>query len=59
MNTHRAIIETSVPPSMELIAAGPLGFCQAVLANWVTLKPLGEFESALIVEIVETGVNHD
>ena len=44
-----------MPPSMELIAAGPLGFCQGVLANWVTLKPLGEFESALIVEIVETG----
>jgi len=52
MNTHRAVIESSVPPMLNLIAAGPQDFCEETLAQWVREHPLGEFESALVMKVV-------
>lgn len=49
--THRAVIETSVPPGMEVIAAGDLGFCERSLSDWVASHPLGEYERGLIMEV--------
>lgn len=56
MNTHRALIETSVPPSLELIAAGNEDFCREHLSRWrAKYRPHGldEYEVALIVEVKE------
>jgi hypothetical protein len=52
MNTHRAVIESSVPPSMDLIASGPKAFCEGALGDWVAKHPLGEFETPAILEVV-------
>lgn len=54
MNTHRAVIESSVPPMLNLIAAGPSAeFCQFHLDVWLENHPLGEFDTALILEVKE------
>lgn len=53
MNTHRAVIESSAPPSLQLIAAGPKEFCAVQLTKWVEAHPLGEFDDALILEVTE------
>lgn len=52
-NTHRGVIETSAPPSMELIVAGTRAQCEEHLANWIAKHPLGEFDEALVLEVVE------
>ena len=51
MNTHRAVIETSVPPKLHPIAAGPKDFCEEYLAKWIESHPLGEFETALVLAV--------
>jgi hypothetical protein len=54
MNTHRAIIETSVPPTLLLIAAGDQDFCEKQLADWMAKRRphgLDEFEFGLIVKV--------
>lgn len=53
-NTHRAVIETSVPPGMEIVGAGSQEFCEAALAAWVRDHPLGEYETPLILEVITT-----
>lgn len=55
MNTHRAVIECSVPPTMVLIAAGPLEHCEKHLSDWVSKHPLAEFETALVLAVVKEG----
>lgn len=50
-NTHRAVIETSAPPAMQPIAAGPKDFCEHYLAKWVEAHPLGEFDTALVLAV--------
>lgn len=55
MNTHRAVIETSVPPSIYPIAAGPQDFCEKYLATYIENHPLGEFDNGLVLEVVELG----
>lgn len=52
-NTHRAVIEGSCPPSMDIIAAGPIEFCQQRLADWTATHPLGEFDTPRILEVIE------
>lgn len=51
MNTHRAAIESSVPPSLLLVGAGPKEFCEECLAKWIATHPLGEFETGRILEV--------
>lgn len=62
-NTHRAVIETSVPPSMELIASGPLEMCRTALASWLEKYPLPEFGTGRIVEVITdatpTAISYD
>lgn len=53
-NTHRAVIEGSVPPFMTLIAAGGEEFCSDALAAWIVEHPLNEFETALVLEVTAT-----
>lgn len=53
-NTHRAVIETSVPPGMTLIAAGGKEFCSDALDGWIADHPLGEFEIGLVLEVAHT-----
>lgn len=48
-NTHMAVIATSVPPSLDLIAAGPEAHCVEGLALWLEKHPLQEFQVAEIV----------
>ena len=48
-NTHYAVVATSVPPSMTIIAHGPEDFCRTALDRWVEGHPLGEFETAEIL----------
>lgn len=50
-NTHRAVIESSVPPSLLLVGAGPKDFCEDYLAKWISTHTLGEFETGLILEV--------
>lgn len=52
MNTHRAVIESSVPPMLTLIARGPQDFCEDTLAQWIKAHPLGEFETAVVMQVV-------
>jgi hypothetical protein len=52
-NTHRAVIETSVPPSLELVGAGPKEFCWEALERWTALHPLQEFQTALVLEVCD------
>lgn len=53
-NTHRAVIERSVPPGMTLIASGPKAFCTTSLQSWVADHPLGEFDTAVVLEVTDT-----
>lgn len=48
MNTHRAVIESSVPPMLSLIASGSRDFCIEMLASWISGHPLDEFEEGRI-----------
>lgn len=57
-NTHRALIETSVPPGMQLIAAGDKRFCETQLEVWMGAnRPNGldEYETALVVKVEKGG----
>jgi hypothetical protein len=38
---------------MELIAAGTKEQCEQHLATWVAKHPLGEFDEALVLEVVQ------
>lgn len=51
MNTHRAVIESSVPPMLELIASGPEAFCRGALGDWIAKHPLGEFEEGRVLQV--------
>jgi len=51
-NTHRAVIETSVPPGLTLVAAGPREFCEGALTTWIDKYPLGEYDEARIYAVV-------
>lgn len=53
-NTHRAIVETSVPPGVELIGAGSQAFCGEALRDWLEENPLGQYQIAHVVEVVGT-----
>lgn len=53
-NTHRAVISSSVPPSMEVIAAGDYDFCFTALESWIEKHPLNAFQTGLVVAIQET-----
>lgn len=52
MNTHLAIIETSVPPALDFIAAGNRQHCEEALANWLVKFPLDYYDTGYVVEIV-------
>lgn len=52
MNTHRAIIETSVPPGVELVGAGDFDFCVTSLDTWLAKHPLNGWQKGLVVEVV-------
>lgn len=52
-NTHVAMVMTSVPPTADLIAAGPLEFCRERLAVWLARHPLTQYQSAEILARVE------
>lgn len=51
-NSHRGVIETSAPPSLSLIASGPEDLCRGALAAWVAEHPLGEFDEAVVLQVV-------
>lgn len=51
MNTHRGVIETSVPPGIEFICAGDKEFVREHLRRWLTKHPLGEYQTALILRV--------
>lgn len=51
-NTHYAVISTSMPPSMEVVAGGPEAHCRAVLDTWIKNHPLGEFETGEVLQTV-------
>lgn len=52
-NTHRAFIETSVPPSMTFIASGSQGFCTEALGRWVEEHgPLGKYDTGVVAKVV-------
>lgn len=57
MNTHRAVIESSVPPMLTLVGSGPQDFCDKQLAAWIAAHPLGEFEEGRILK-VESQTGH-
>lgn len=40
MNTHRAVIEYAVPPSIDVIAAGDEQHCVESLSKWLTNHPV-------------------
>lgn len=44
MNTHRAVVESSVPPGMQLIAAGDRAHCERALVDWMKTHPLGQYQ---------------
>jgi len=50
-NTHRAVIESSFPPKLNLIARGPKDFCEGTLAQWIKEHPLGEFETGMVLAV--------
>lgn len=52
-NTHYAVITTSVPPAMQLIASGPEDFCRGALSGWVAKYPLGEYDEAEVLARVD------
>lgn len=54
MNTHRAVIERSVPPGMTLIAAGDEAHCEEHLRGWLFRNSPDEYETAYVLEIVKT-----
>jgi hypothetical protein len=54
-NTHRGVIETSVPPGIHLIASGPEVFCRRALNKWLADNVLGEFDLPMIVKVVDEG----
>lgn len=56
MNTHRAVIESSVPPMLTLVGSGPQDFCVEQLATWISTHPLGEFEEGRVLLAVEPEV---
>lgn len=51
-STHYAVISTSMPPSMEVVAGGPEAHCRAVLDTWIKNHPLGEFETGEVLQTV-------
>ena len=53
-NTHRALVETSVPPSVTLIASGDRGFCETMLASHIKKHPLTEYAYGLVLEVEST-----
>lgn len=48
-NTHRAIIENSCPPSVQIIASGPKAFCEQALFDWLLGHPLEEFDTPAVI----------
>jgi len=58
-NTHRAAIQSSVPPRLTLIASGPKDFCQDTLTQWVKEHPLGEFETGLVLAVEQPKAEED
>lgn len=58
MNTHRAVIESSVPPMLNLVGSGPKDFCEQQLAMWIAKHPLGEFEEGRILRVEPQADHH-
>ncbi len=51
MNTHYAMLVTSVPPSAEVIAHGPAEFCRDSLSSWLSVNELPVHTRALVVAV--------
>lgn len=50
-NTHRAFVETSVPPGAELIASGPHDFCETALRKWIEEHPLNAWQRGVVADV--------
>jgi hypothetical protein len=51
-NTHRLLLETSVPPGAEVLAAGPRDFCEAQKQSWFVSHELTEYQRILVLRDV-------
>jgi hypothetical protein len=51
MSTHRAVIESSVPPGLTLIAAGSERWCTDRLVDWVNAHPPAQYSTAYVLRV--------